>query len=122
MDHFKFSDIFKVIFVADDVFCVFEYAQELQDEYKLSKKEAIAEAWVTYISLAKLDTAAREKIPSEKFAVPGKRKLPIHDCAHVRNAMARFNQTQGLTSAEKAAARRRILAAAKKCGIEVKNF
>ena len=51
----------------------------------------------------------------------GVRKLPIHDRAHVRNALARFNQTQFHSSAARRTARRRIVAAARKFGIEVSD-
>jgi hypothetical protein len=46
------------------------------------------------------------------------RKLPIYDAAHVRNAMSRFNQTD-LPQREKARAKQRILAAAKRFKIKV---
>ena len=42
-------------------------------------------------------------------------KLPIHDAAHVRNAMARYNQAEGCQTAEVKA---RICAAAKHFGID----
>lgn len=66
-----------------------------------------------------LDTKDRNRLDDESYAVPGKRKLPIHDADHVRNALARFNQTKGLTPAEKATARARINRAAKKFGVKV---
>jgi hypothetical protein len=65
-----------------------------------------------------LDTKDRDALGSDQFAVPGKRKLPIHDAAHVRNALARFNQTEGLTPEEKKSAMARIRRAAKKFGID----
>lgn len=71
---------------------------------------------------AVITTKQRKALPSSAFGVPGKRKFPLDTCARVRNAMARFNQGKGLTAAEKATLRRKILAAAKKCGIEVRNF
>lgn len=46
-------------------------------------------------------------------------KLPIHDAAHVRNALARFNQTKGIPEGEKSKVYARIVAAAKKFGVEV---
>ena len=49
---------------------------------------------------------------------PSESKLPIFDSAHVRNALARFNQTQGLSAEEKASALRKIHAKAKKFGID----
>ena len=56
------------------------------------------------------------------YAFPRLKKLPIFDAVHVRNAMARFNQTTGWTAKEKATAKRKILRAAKKFGIDVGEF
>lgn len=41
--------------------------------------------------MAKLTAAARKKIPSDKFALPG-RRYPIQDRAHAANAKARAAQ------------------------------
>lgn len=38
-----------------------------------------------------LTTKARNKIPTGEFAIEGKRKYPIHDRAHARNALARVS-------------------------------
>lgn len=48
-------------------------------------------------------------------------KLPIHDADHVRNALARFNQTEGIPAEKKAAVLRKIKAAAAKFEIEVSD-
>ena len=60
--------------------------------------------------------------PTDFYAVPrdppSSSKLPIFDATHVRNALARFDQTDGLTPEEKAAAKSKILAKAKKLGID----
>jgi hypothetical protein len=58
---------------------------------------------------------------SEQFAFPKERKEPIHDAAHVRNAVARFNQVKDVTDAERDAAWKRIKAAAKKFNVELKE-
>jgi class 3 adenylate cyclase len=47
----------------------------------------------------------------------GRRRLPIHDEPHVRNALARFNQVQFEDDEARDRARRRLLRAAKKYGI-----
>ncbi len=73
-------------------------------------------------SAAPITTPQRKGLPDSSFGVPGKRKFPLDTCGRVRNAMARFNQAKGLTSAEKATLRRKILARAHACNIEVKNF
>jgi hypothetical protein len=69
--------------------------------------------------MAELDAAERNDIPDSKFAFPKQRKEPIEDAAHVRNAIARFNQVEGVTDAERDEAWHRIVRAAKKFGVEV---
>lgn len=69
--------------------------------------------------MAELDTADRKKIPATKYAFPKERKEPLENAAHVRNAIARFNQVKGVSESEKAAAWKRIQAAAKKFDVEM---
>ena len=71
--------------------------------------------------MTKLDTAQRNGIAEKKFAFPEQRKEPLENAAHVRNAIARFNQVEGVTEAEKDAAWKHIQAAAKEHGVEVKE-
>lgn len=42
--------------------------------------------------MAKLKTATRNKIPDEKFGLPGARKYPMPDKSHAANAKARATQ------------------------------
>ena len=49
----------------------------------------------------------------------GEGHLPLNDESHVRNAMARFNQTAFPSASAKEGARRKVKAAAKEHGIEV---
>jgi hypothetical protein len=53
------------------------------------------------------------------IAVISHRKEPLTDARHVRNAIARFDQVEGVSDAEREAAWKRIKAAAKKFGVEV---
>src|SRR5271154_6720569 len=72
--------------------------------------------------MAELDAEDRGKLRKSQFAYvdsKGEGHLPIPDEAHIRNAMARFNQTEFESATAREAARRRIVAAAKKHGIEV---
>jgi uncharacterized membrane protein len=72
--------------------------------------------------MPELDTKDREKLRSSEFAYidsEGGEHLPINDESHVRNAISRFNQTEFESKAAKERARRKILSAAKKHGIEV---
>ena len=69
--------------------------------------------------MTKLDTAHRNAVPSGSFAFPKQRKEPLENAAHVRNAIARFNQVEGVTDAERDEAWKHIKSAAKKYGVEV---
>ncbi len=72
--------------------------------------------------MAELDTKEREKLRKSQFAYvdsAGGEHLPIHDEAHVRNAIARWNQTDFESDTAKEEARKKILAAAERHGIEV---
>ncbi|HEY6662323.1 MAG TPA: DUF6582 domain-containing protein [Sphingomicrobium sp.] len=69
--------------------------------------------------MSELSEKQRDHVDSDKFAFPKERKEPIHDASHVRNAIARFNQVEGVSDDERDAAWRRIKAAADKHGVEV---
>ena len=72
--------------------------------------------------MAELTEMKRDKLRSTQFAYvdrEGEEHLPIHDESHVRNAIARFNQTDFESKTAKDRARRKILRAAKRFGIEV---
>jgi class 3 adenylate cyclase len=70
--------------------------------------------------VAKLSARERASLPERAFAyvdADGRRRLPIHDEAHVRNALARFDQISFEDDAARDRARRRLLQAAKRFGI-----
>jgi hypothetical protein len=67
-----------------------------------------------------LSTRQKNRMPSQTFAFPKERKEPLSDARHVRNAIARFDQVEGVSDSERDAAWRRIRAAARKYGVEVK--
>ena len=67
-----------------------------------------------------LSSHAEGELPDTKFAFPEQRKEPLSDARHVRNAIARFDQVEGVSDKERSSAWRRIKAAAKKYDIEVK--
>jgi class 3 adenylate cyclase len=75
--------------------------------------------------VAKLDRTERAGLPDRAFAYvdsQGRRRLPIHDPAHVRNALARFSQVQFEDDQAQDKARRRLLNAAKRFGIVPVGF
>src|SRR4029077_20707818 len=62
----------------------------------------------------------RAQLPDSAFAYidsRGRRRLPIHDAAHVKNALSRFSQVVFEDESARAGARPRLLRAAKKHGI-----
>src|SRR2546428_13287233 len=70
--------------------------------------------------MSRLDARRRASLPKNAFAYidsRGRRRLPIHDEAHVRNALARFNQVDFEHDAARERVRQRLLYAATKYGI-----
>src|SRR6058998_1359773 len=70
--------------------------------------------------MSRLRARKRARLPDRAFAYidsHGRRRLPIHDKAHVRNALARFSQVAFEDEAARERARKRLLNAAKKYGI-----
>jgi class 3 adenylate cyclase len=75
--------------------------------------------------MAKLSATERARLPAGAFAYidsAGKRRLPIHDEAHVRNALARFDRVKFEDDEARERARKRLLNAAKKYGIVPVGF
>src|SRR5262245_7615248 len=66
-----------------------------------------------------LTTARQNELPDSAFAFPEQRKEPLTDAKHVRNAVARFDQVEGVSNTERDRAWRRIRAAARKYGVEI---
>lgn len=66
-----------------------------------------------------LSTAQEDKLPDKNFAFPKERKEPLTDAKHVRNAIARFDQVEGVTDAERDKAWKRIKTAAKRYDVDV---
>ncbi len=66
-----------------------------------------------------LSTAAKDKLPANVFAFPKEHKEPLTDARHVRNAIARFDQVEDVSDAERDAAWKRIVKAAKKYDVEI---
>jgi hypothetical protein len=66
-----------------------------------------------------LSTAEEDRLADSEFAFPKERKEPLTDARHVRNAIARFDQVEGVSDAERDQAWQRILAAAKRYDVDV---
>jgi hypothetical protein len=72
--------------------------------------------------MATLTERNRDKLRRSQFAYvdrKGGEHLPINDESHIRNAMARWNQTEFQSKTAKETARQKIVGAAKRHGISV---
>lgn len=72
--------------------------------------------------MAELDADDRDDLRKNQFAYvdrEGGEHLPINDESHIRNAMARWNQTEFQSETAKEKARQKIVGAARRHGIEV---
>ena len=70
--------------------------------------------------MSQLSSKKRARLPSSAFAYvdsKGRKRLPINDEPHVRNALARFNQVAFEDEAARERARKKLLGAARKYGI-----
>jgi class 3 adenylate cyclase len=75
--------------------------------------------------MATLDAKTRASLPNSAFAYidsKGNRRLPIHDEAHVRNALSRFNQVKYESEEAREKAFRKLLKAASDYGIAPVGF
>jgi hypothetical protein len=61
----------------------------------------------------------RSDLPESVFAFPTKRKEPLTDASHVRNALARFDQVEGVSDEERDLAFANIKKAAKHYDVEM---
>ncbi len=71
--------------------------------------------------MAQLDSNKRNALSGGNFAFSKQRKEPLEDASHVRNAIARFDQVEGVTDEERDAAWKKIKSAATKFGVDVKE-
>ena len=71
--------------------------------------------------MSTLNADKRNAIPAQQFAFPKQSKEPLENAEHVRNAIARFKQVEGVSDSERDTAWKHITSAAKKFGVEVKE-
>ena len=69
--------------------------------------------------MSELDAKHRNALDEDQFAFPKERKEPLNNASHVRNAIARFDQVEGVSDDERDQAWKRIKNAADKHGVEV---
>lgn len=105
------------------------FIRGLYDKYFLAPNKFLAQPSnenmpdedVDGLGMEGLDAKQRNALPDSSFAFPKERKMPLENASHVRNALARFNQVKDVSDAEREEAMKRIHAAAKKFGVEIKE-
>ena len=75
--------------------------------------------WKPHEVHGRLDAEERNELPDSAFAFPEQRKAPLTDASHVRNSLARFDQVQDVSDADRDKAFANILAAAKHYDVDV---
>ncbi len=75
--------------------------------------------WKPHTKHGELDTEERERLPDSAYAFPKHRKEPLTDAGHVQNALARFDQVQDVSDADRDLAFANILKAAEHYDVEV---
>jgi hypothetical protein len=75
--------------------------------------------WKPHEKHGELDTRDKNRLPDNVFAFPDKRKEPLTDASHVRNAIARFDQVEEVTDAERELAFANIKKAAQHFDVEM---
>jgi hypothetical protein len=75
--------------------------------------------WKAHTTHGDLTTAKKNDLPDSVFAFPEKRKEPLTDASHVRNALARFDQVKDVTAEERDQAFKNIKKAAEHYGVAV---
>ncbi|HLJ66161.1 MAG TPA: DUF6582 domain-containing protein [Chloroflexota bacterium] len=71
--------------------------------------------------MPELSEHQRDDLRDDDFAFPKERKEPIQDAAHVRAAVARFDQVEGVSNHERDEAWKRIQRAARKHNVELEE-
>jgi hypothetical protein len=75
--------------------------------------------WKPVDEHGQLSAEDRKDLPDSAYAFPGKRKEPLTDADHVRNALARFDQVKDVSDAERDQAFANIEKAARHYQIEM---
>ena len=77
--------------------------------------------WHPHTTHGDLDAQDRKELPDSAYAFPKQRKEPLTDAAHVKNALARFDQVKGVSDEDRDLAFANIKKAAQHYGIDVKE-
>jgi hypothetical protein len=87
----------------------------MRKEYAMSKKAT----WKPMETRGALTADKRDHLPDTAYAFPKQRKEPLTDAAHVRNALARFDQVEGVSNDDRELAFENIRQAARHFDVEM---
>src|ERR671939_242982 len=73
--------------------------------------------WKPHTTHGELDTRDRDRLPDSVFAFPKQRKEPLTDASHVKTALARFDQVEDVSDADRDLAFANIKKAAEYYGV-----
>jgi hypothetical protein len=82
---------------------------------------AVKPTWEPHTVHGKLTDERRDDLPDSAYAFPKQRKEPLTDASHVKNALARFDQVQDVSDADRDLAFANIQKAARHYGIDVEE-
>jgi hypothetical protein len=77
--------------------------------------------WKPHTEHGTLSDKERDDLPETVFAFPKQRKEPLTDASHVRNALARFDQVEDVSDADRDVAFANIRKAAEHYGVDVEE-
>lgn len=77
--------------------------------------------WQPHTEHGDLDSKDRKELPDSVYAFPKQRKEPLTDASHVQNALARFDQVEGVSDADREQAFANIQKAAKHYKVDMKE-
>ncbi len=82
---------------------------------------AVKPTWKPHTEHGDLDSKDRKELPDSAYAFPKERKEPLTDASHVKNALARFDQVEGVSEADRDLAFANIKKAAEYFGIQIEE-
>ncbi len=82
---------------------------------------AVKTTWKPFTEHGDLSSKERKELPDSAYAFPKQRKEPLTDASHVKTALARFDQVEGVSDADRDLAFANIKKAAKHYGIEIEE-
>ena len=77
--------------------------------------------WKPHTRHGELRSGERDDLPESVFAFPKQRKEPLTDASHVKNALARFDQVEGVSDKDRDLAFANIKKAGEHYGVEIEE-